>query len=97
MLLVDDILLLPVRGPAWIFRQIHKTAQQELANEAESITAELSELYMMLDTGKITEAQFDAREKELLNRLDEIQERGIRIEDMDKEEGQEYIEQVVGK
>jgi len=31
---------------------------------------------MMLETGKITEAEFDAREKELLDRLDEIQERG---------------------
>ena len=63
-------------------------AREEIENEAESITNELSELYMMLETGKITESEFDIREKELLDRLDEIQEQGtgIQNEDDDKEE-----------
>ena len=74
MFIVDDILLSPVRGILWIFRELHNSAQQEMENEAESITAELSDLYMMLETGKITESEFDAREKELLDRLDEIQD-----------------------
>lgn len=30
---------------------------------------------MMLETGRLAEAEFDAREKELLDRLDLIQER----------------------
>ena len=30
---------------------------------------------MMLETGRITEAEFNAREKEVLDRLDGIQER----------------------
>lgn len=95
MLIIDDILLFPVRSILWIFREMFNAAQQELSNEAESITAELSELYMMLETGKITEPEFDAREKELLDRLDEIQERGTRVEDEDKEEEQEDAEQDV--
>ena len=69
MLIADDILLFPIRSIFWIFREIHNAAQQELATEAENITAELSELYMMLDIGNITEAEFNAREKELLDRL----------------------------
>ena len=69
MLIADDILLLPVRSILWVFREIHNLAQEELATEAEKITTELSELYMMLETGNITEAEFDAREKELLDRL----------------------------
>lgn len=72
MLIVDDILLFPVRSILWMFREIHNAAQQELATEAEAITAELSELYMMLETGRITEDEFDAKEVELLDRLDEI-------------------------
>jgi hypothetical protein len=76
MFLLDDILLFPIKSIFWIFREIHNAAQQELATEAESITAELSELYMMLETGRITEDEFDTREKELLDRLDVIQERG---------------------
>ena len=74
MLIIDDILLSPVRGILWIFRALHNAAREELENESESITNELSELYMMLETGKITESEFDAREKELLDRLDEIQD-----------------------
>jgi hypothetical protein len=85
MLILDDILLFPIKSILWIFREIHNAAQQELATEAETITAELSELYMMLETGRITEAEFDAQEKELLDRLDEIQERGSLIEE-DREE-----------
>jgi hypothetical protein len=85
MLILDDILLFPIKSILWIFREIHNAAQQELATEAETITAELSELYMMLETGRITEDEFDTREKELLDRLDEIQERGSLIEE-DREE-----------
>jgi hypothetical protein len=60
---------------------LYNTAQQEMENEAESITAELSELYMMLETERITEEEFDAREKQLLDRLEIIQERNTPIED----------------
>ncbi|HEX9777543.1 MAG TPA: gas vesicle protein GvpG [Geopsychrobacteraceae bacterium] len=81
MLIVDDILLSPASGLFWLFREIHNAAQQEVAGEAENITVELSDLYMMLETGKITDAEFDAREKELLDRLDEIQERDSRTEE----------------
>ncbi len=73
MFLVDDILLSPVKGVIWVFREIHDAAQQELAGESEAITAALSELYMKLETGQITETEFDAREKTLLDRLDRLQ------------------------
>ncbi len=73
MLLVDDILLSPVRGLFYIFKQIHNAAEEEFLNE-EDITAQLSELYMMLETGKMTEEEFDKKESELLNRLDLIEE-----------------------
>jgi len=76
MLIIDDIIFSPIHSILWIFRELYNSVQQELVNEGDAITTELSELYMMLETGKITEAEFDAREKELLDRLDEIQERG---------------------
>ncbi len=80
MLLVDDLLTAPFRGLLWIFREIHRAAQEEIVNEAESLTSELSNLYMMLETGKITEEQFAAEEKNLLERLERIQARGRRPE-----------------
>ena len=73
MFLVDDILLSPVKGVLWVFREIHDAAQQELAGESEAITAALSELYMRLETEQITEAEFDVQEKVLLDRLDRLQ------------------------
>ncbi len=73
MILVDDILLAPFRGLLWIFEEIHRAAQEEMVSDAESITAELSTLYMRLETGKITEQEFAEQEKVLLDRLDKIQ------------------------
>lgn len=73
MLLVDDILASPVRGLFWIFRELHNAVQEEAVNEVENITQQLSELYMMLETGKISEAEFDERETILLDRLDTLE------------------------
>ena len=75
MLLVDDLLLSPFTSLLWLFREIHNRAQQERASEAETVTRSLSELYMKLDTGAIAEEEFAAEEKQLLDRLDEIERR----------------------
>jgi beta-galactosidase GanA len=79
VLIVDDILVFPFRGLLWIFRELYDAARRELAAEAESITAELGKLYMMLETGSITETEFDAREKDLLDRLEKIKDPGAYI------------------
>ena len=76
MVLVDDLLKLPFTGLVWIARQVQNAAQEELANESESVTAELSDLYMRLETGRISEEEFAGEEKTLLERLDRMQERG---------------------
>jgi hypothetical protein len=83
MLVVDDILLFPIKGAIWIFNEIYEAAKQELAREAEAITTELQQLYVMLEGGRITEREFDVREKELLERLESIQDRGVLIDDGD--------------
>ena len=88
MFLVDDILMAPARGLFWIFKEIHHAVEEEQANEAEAITTKLSELYMMLETGQMTELEFDAAEKTLLDRLDAIKEKaaGGKEEDEIEEE-----------
>lgn len=72
MLIIDDILLSPIKGFMWIMRELHKAAEQELENEAERLTSSLSDLYMMLETGILTEEEFAQREKEILDRLDSL-------------------------
>jgi len=74
MLLVDSLLASPFKGLLWIFREIHKAAQEETANEAESITHSLAELYAQLETGQITEEEFAVEETRLLDRLDAIRD-----------------------
>jgi len=86
MVLVDDLLLFPVRSVLWIFREIHRAAQEELVTEADSLTAELSNLYMRLETGKISESEFAAEEETLLERMERIQKRGGGLEAEGEEE-----------
>ena len=91
MFLLDDVLLFPVRSLLWVFKEIHHAVEAEQANEAEAITAKLSELYMMLETGQMTEAEFDAAEKVLLDRLDAIREGEDTGEEKDKDEDEEMV------
>jgi hypothetical protein len=79
MFIVDDLLMAPAHGLLWIFQEIHRAAQEEMVSDAESITAELSALYMKLETGKVTEEEFAAEEKLLLERLDKIHKPGQQI------------------
>lgn len=74
MLILDDILLFPCKSLLWIFREINNAAEEEFYGQREAISIELSDIYMMLETGQITEEDFEVREKELLDRLDSITE-----------------------
>ena len=75
MLVSDDIVLFPVTGVLNVFRKIRAAAEQEFADQGDAIRAQLSELYMMLETGRITSEDFDLKEKELLDRLDALTSR----------------------
>ncbi len=72
MFLIDDLLLGPGKFVLWIVRQVHEAAQKDMDQETERITAELGELHRLLEAGGISEDAFDARERQLLDRLDEF-------------------------
>ncbi len=74
MLLVDDLVLAPGKFVLWIIRQVHEAARKELSGERQRVTAELGRLHGLLESGRISEAQFDLRERELLDRLDALEE-----------------------
>lgn len=73
---VDDVLLAPIRGVAWLARKVHEAAGEALAEDREEILQRLRELYMMLDTGAISEEEFQEREGRLLDRLDQLEGEG---------------------
>ncbi|MCG5498553.1 gas vesicle protein GvpG [Ectothiorhodospira variabilis] len=72
MLILDDILASPGKGIFALFREIHDRAREEIEGEGERITRALTALYGQLEAGEITEEEFEARETELLDRLDAL-------------------------
>ncbi len=71
---VDDLLLLPAKGLGYICNEIANAAEQQLSSDTDAVRTELRELYMQLEAGRITDEEFDAREAELLDRLDQLEE-----------------------
>ena len=72
MFLLDDILLFPVRGTLFVLRELQKAAEAE-RQDSRPIVQELQDLYMLLETGRITEEEFDRREAVLLERLEQTE------------------------
>ena len=83
MLLIDNILFSPVKGIHWIFKEVHKLAEEELSGESDRIRESLVELYMQLETEQITEEEFDRQESDLLDKLDTLDEDDAMIGDGD--------------
>ena len=75
MFLLDDILMIPARGFMAMLREVHNAAQEESASEAAEVRFELSELYLLLERQQVSEAEFDRRENELLDRLEQLDAR----------------------
>ena len=81
MLVLDDILLSPLKGIMFLAQEIQKAAEEKSASEEQALRTELTELYMMLETGKITEEEFDARERTCLDLLDVMESRNRHSEE----------------
>ena len=76
MFILDDLLTAPFKGVMWILKEVVAAAEEEQAAESDRIKDRLRELYMLLETGQMTEAEFEAEESELLDRLDELEQAG---------------------
>jgi hypothetical protein len=72
MLLIDDVLLSPFKGLLFVLKEVAKTAQEELLDD-EAVRQELRESYMLLETGRISEQEFEGRERALIRRLEAIE------------------------
>lgn len=74
MFLLDDILLAPIKGIQWIGEKLRDFADKELF-DPDKIQEELMTLQAKLDMGDLSEAEYQQREKDLLQRLNEVQRR----------------------
>lgn len=71
--LLTELILLPlapVRGVAWTVQQLLSEAERE---QVQAIRRELVELEQNLQDGLINHDEFDQREDELLDRLEELE------------------------
>jgi hypothetical protein len=76
--LLDDILLLPIKGPIagfrWIMTTIQKMADEELMND-QPWKERLIELQMRLEVGEISEEEYTVQEAEVFQALRDIRAR----------------------
>ncbi len=70
-LVVDDVLLAPVTIPAWICKKIHDVGETEMTDTG-AVHEELLELQMRFELDELTEEEYQQREAELLQRLEDI-------------------------
>ncbi len=82
MLLLDDILLAPIKLPIagfnWILRQIQTMADEEMLND-QPWKERLIELQMMLEVGDIIEAEYAEEEAKVFAALRKIRARKEQI------------------
>lgn len=75
MFIVDDILLLPWKGLMGIFKEIQKLADQELSDSGK-LRERLLEAQVLFEMDEITEEEYLKREKEIMARLNTVEEEG---------------------
>jgi len=69
--LLDSILLAPLKGVIWMGQKLGDMAQTELTDKGR-IKEELMALQMQFELDEINEQEYNRREKEVLDRLDDI-------------------------
>src|SRR4051812_2617407 len=58
MFLIDDLLTAPGKAVMFVFQEMVRKAQEELLDD-DSVKKELQEIYNLLSSGKISEAEFE--------------------------------------
>ena len=74
MLLIDDLLIkLPAKGFMALVRKIHDMAEAELTDEGK-LKEQLMRLQLQFELDQISEAEYDIREQEIVERLSALRE-----------------------
>ncbi len=70
-LLVDDIILAPIKFPVWICKKLSESAEQDITDDSR-IHEDLLELQMRYELGEMTDEEYDKQETRLMEKLEEI-------------------------
>jgi hypothetical protein len=69
--LIDDLLMAPGRALLFLFDELAKKAQEEWLDDG-PVKQQLQEIYALLESGKISEREFESAEFALVQRLEQI-------------------------
>ena len=69
---IDDLLLAPIKGIVWIAEKVRDMALEELEDTPEKLQRELLDLQMALESEQITEAEYQKKEKDILERMEAL-------------------------
>ncbi len=72
MLLIDDILLAPLKGIIFLGKKIDELVQKEISDEGR-IKERLMELQLKFEMDEMSVEEYDRRESELLEMIERIQ------------------------
>ena len=75
MFLIDDILLAPLKGVIWIGEKLNELVEKEFSDEGR-IKEKLMELQLHYELDEISDEEYNRREKELMQRLDDTMKTG---------------------
>jgi len=70
MFLIDDLLLLPVKGFIGIIKKIHDMAVEEMEETPEKLKRDLLDLQMRFEMEEILEEEYKKKEDEILAKLE---------------------------
>jgi len=73
MFVVDAIMMSPFKGLLFIAKEIANAVDKEREADRSDAMTQLSSLHLALERGEIDEDEFDRRETELLDRLEQDQ------------------------
>ncbi|MHB1101898.1 MAG: gas vesicle protein GvpG [Devosia sp.] len=71
--MLGSLVFAPFHGLAFIFREIAKAVDKDREAQREQVMASLRELHRGIETGSLTEAEFQRQEKTMLDRLESLQ------------------------
>jgi gas vesicle protein GvpO/gas vesicle protein GvpG len=71
MFVLDSLLLAPGRAVLFLLEELAKKAQEDWLND-DSVKQELQEIYAMFEAGTLSTGEFEARELNLITRLQQI-------------------------
>lgn len=70
-LIVDDILLAPIKFPVWIAKKLTESAEKEMMDDS-GIYEDLLELQMRHELEEISDEEYEKQETRLMEKLEEI-------------------------